>query len=127
MIHAAVTIVARIGHRKGVLQALRALVSPTRVEPGCLRCQLYEDVEEAGVFTLVEEWATAAEFERRLRSEAYRQLLLTMELSARPPVVEFQVVSRAMGMEAVHAARGRRGAMKDRDSGTAPGTNPASP
>jgi quinol monooxygenase YgiN len=107
MVHATVTVVARPPHRAGVLQALCSLLSPTRVEPGCVRCQLYEDVEEPGSFALVEEWATPTDFERRLRSEAYRHLLMLMELSAEPPGVWFRVVSHTMGMEAIHAARGR--------------------
>jgi quinol monooxygenase YgiN len=106
MIYAIVTIAAPSGLRQGVLQALRSMVFPTRVEPGCLDCRLYEDVEEPGAFTLVEEWATEADFDHRIRSESYRQLLMTMELSAQPPVVRFQVVSNTMGMEAIHAARG---------------------
>jgi quinol monooxygenase YgiN len=107
MILATVTIVAPPGQREEVLRALRSVASPTRVEPGCSGCELYEDVEKAGAFTLMEEWVTPADFERRLRSEAYRQLLMTMELSAEPPVVRFRVVARTMGMEAVHAARGQ--------------------
>jgi quinol monooxygenase YgiN len=107
MIHAAVTIIASPGQRQELLQALRSLLSPTRVEPGCERCRLFEDVEELGAFTLVEEWTTPADFERRLRSEEYRRLLLLMELSVTPPVVRFEVVSCTRGLEAVHDARGR--------------------
>ena len=106
MIHATVTIVAPLSRREGILQALRAQLSPTRVEAGCVSCQLYEDVEAAGAFTLAEEWVTPADFERRLRSEAYRLLLLTMELAAEPPVVRFHEVSRTTGMEAIRDARG---------------------
>jgi quinol monooxygenase YgiN len=105
MIHAAVTVVASPAQRKGILRSLRSLLNPTRVEPGCVYCHLYKDVEQAGAFTLVEAWATSADFERRLRSEAYRQLLLTLELSAKPPDVQFQVVTETMGLEAVHASR----------------------
>jgi quinol monooxygenase YgiN len=107
MIHASVTIVAAPVQRQEVLDALRSLMSPTRVEPGCLDCRLYEDVTAQGAFTLVEDWAQPADFERHLRSEAYRLLLLVMELSAVPPRVRFHEVSRTMGMEAIHAARGR--------------------
>src|SRR5262245_31413317 len=105
MIHAAVTIIAPPGQREGIRQALLSLLIPTRVQPGCLDCRLQEDVETAGTFTLVEEWSSVANFEHRLRSEAYRQLLLTMELADQPPVVRFQVISQTMGLEAVHAAR----------------------
>jgi quinol monooxygenase YgiN len=107
MIHASVTITATPVRRQEVLEVLRSLTSPTRVEPGCLDCRLYEDVSAEGVFTLVDYWATPEEFERHLRTEAYRLLLMVMELSAVAPEIRFQVVSRTMGMEAIHAARGK--------------------
>jgi quinol monooxygenase YgiN len=107
MIHAAVTIAAAPAQRRAVLDVLRSLMSPTRVEPGCLDCRLYEDVTAEGVFTLVEDWATPVDFERHLRSETYRLLLLIIEMSSVPPEVRYYEVSRTMGMEAIHAARGR--------------------
>jgi quinol monooxygenase YgiN len=105
MIQATLTIATAVGQRQGILQALRSLVSPTRVEPGCLRCLLYEQVDDPGSFTLFEEWSTRRDWERRLRSEGFRRLLILLELSARPPDVRFRMVSRTMGMEAIAAAR----------------------
>jgi quinol monooxygenase YgiN len=107
MIHATVTLAIAPEQRQGALDVLRSLMSPTRVEPGCLDCRLYEDVTAEGVFTLVEDWATLADLKRHLRTEAYRLLLMVMELSAAPPEVRFHMVSRTMGMEAIHAARGQ--------------------
>jgi quinol monooxygenase YgiN len=105
MIHSAVTIVARAEQREELLRALRVLVNPTRVEPGCLCCRLYEDVEDPGAITLIEEWSTRADLEQRLRSDAYRQLLQLMELSSIPPQLAFHDVVNTMGMEQVVAAR----------------------
>lgn len=82
------------------------MLCPTRVEPGCLRCKLYEDVEDWAAFTLVQEWSTPADFERHLRSETYRRLLMLMELSVGPPEVRYHVISATMGMEAIYAVRG---------------------
>jgi quinol monooxygenase YgiN len=105
MIHASVTIIARAEQRECLRRALRALLSPTRVEPGCLSCHLYEDVEQPDALTLVEEWATPADVDRRLRSDSYRQLLQLMESSQRPPEVLFHVIADTRGLEAVQQAR----------------------
>jgi quinol monooxygenase YgiN len=107
MIQATLTLVTAAAQRQGILQALRSLVCPTRVEPGCIRCLLYEHVDEPGYYTLFEEWSTRRDWERHLRSEGFKRLLILLELSARPPEVRFRVVSRTMGMEAIHAARER--------------------
>jgi quinol monooxygenase YgiN len=104
MIQATVTIVAHRSQRKGV-EALRSLLAPTACEVGCLRRHLYEDVERKGKFTFVEEWTTAADLQRRLRSAAYLRLLQIVELSAEPPEVRFLEVAGAKGMEVVYAAR----------------------
>jgi quinol monooxygenase YgiN len=105
MIQATVTIVAHRSQRERVLEALRWLLARAAGEVGCLRRCLYEDVEAKGSFTLVEEWATAADLQRRLRSAAYLRLLQIMELSAEPPEVRFLEVDGAKGMEVIHAAR----------------------
>jgi quinol monooxygenase YgiN len=100
-----VTIVSPPGQHQGFVRALRSVVEPTRVEPGCLFCHLYEDIETAGALTLVEDWESPGDFERRLRSEEYRQLLLLMELSPEPPVIQFHSVSSTAGIDAILAAR----------------------
>jgi quinol monooxygenase YgiN len=40
--------------RAGVLWALAAQLGPTRVQPGCLRHDLYQDVENSEAIALVE-------------------------------------------------------------------------
>lgn len=107
MIQASVCILAGPEQRDGILQALRLQLDPTRVEPGCLSCRLLEDVETAGAFTLLEEWATPTDLERRLGSESYRRLLMIVELSESAPEVRYQVIASTMGLEAIHAVRER--------------------
>ena len=109
MILASVTIVSGAGQRDELRRALRALVGPVRVEPGCLDCRLYEDVEDPDAFTLVEEWADPSDVERRLRSNDYRLLLQLMESSAKPPKVMFHVVEQTQGLDRVYQARSLAG------------------
>jgi quinol monooxygenase YgiN len=105
MILASVTIIAGIGQREELRRALRALIGPIRVEPGCLGCHLYADVEQPHALTLVEEWATDADVERRLRSDDYRLLLQLMELSPHPPKISFHVIELTQGLDRIQQAR----------------------
>jgi quinol monooxygenase YgiN len=105
MFHTVVTIVARAGQREELLRALRALVNPTRVEPGCLCCRIFQDVEDDDAITLIEEWSTGADLEQRLKSDTYRQLLQLMELSSIPPQLAFHEVASTTGVERIAAAR----------------------
>jgi quinol monooxygenase YgiN len=107
MIHTMVTIVSPPGQHQEFVRAARSVVGPTQVEPGCLFCRLYKDVEVPGSFALVEDWVSPADFERRLRSGAYRQLLQLKELSPEPPVIPFHSISSTTGTGAIRAARSR--------------------
>lgn len=92
--------------RAEVVRTLAAQLDPTRVQPGCLRCDLYQDVEDQGAITLVEEWECQADLNLRLRSEDYRVVLAAIELAQEQPVITFDTVTRRGGLEVVVAARG---------------------
>ena len=92
--------------RAEVIRMLVAPLGPTRVQPGCLRCDLYRDVEDQGAITLVEEWESQADLDLRLRSEDYRCVLAAIELSREQPVFHFDTVTRRAGLEIVASARG---------------------
>ena len=92
--------------RAEVVRTLAAQLGPTRVQPGCLRCDLYRDVENQGAITLVEEWESQAELDLHLRSEDYRSVLAAIELSQEPPVIHFDTVIGRAGLEIVASARG---------------------
>ena len=91
--------------RAGVVRTLPAQLEPTRVQPGCRKCDLYQDVEDQGAITLVEEWESQADLDLRLRSEDYRAVLAAIELSREQPVIHFDTVIRRAGLEMIVAAR----------------------
>ena len=80
--------------RAEVVRTLAAQLGPTRVLPGCHKCDLYQDVENPEAITLVEEWESQADLVLRLRSEDYRAVLAAIELSQEQPVIHFDTVTR---------------------------------
>lgn len=88
-----------------VLRTLSAQLGSTRAQAGCLRCDLYQDVEDPEVITLVEEWESHAALSLRLRSEEYRAILAAIELSREQPEIHFDTVIRRGGLEVVASAR----------------------
>ena len=86
-------------------RALAALVGPTKVEPGCICCSLYTVAGRPNKFFFETRWRSEAELVKHLRSEQYRKLLILIELSNQPPVVEFHEVSKTQGLELVAAVR----------------------
>jgi quinol monooxygenase YgiN len=106
MVVATLRILTAPQSRATVVRTLTGQLGPTRVQPGCHQCDLYQDVADAAVITLVEEWDSQAELDLRLRSEEYRAILGALELSQAQPEVHFDTVTRRGGLEVVVAARG---------------------
>ena len=92
--------------RAEVVRTLVAQLGLTRVQPGCHRCDLYQDVEDREAITLVEEWESQSDLSLRLRSEEYRSVLAAIELSRERPEIHFDTVVRRGGLEVVESARG---------------------
>ena len=92
--------------RAEVVRTLAAQLGPTRVQPGCHRCDLYQDIENRETITLVEEWESQAELDLRLRSQDYRSVLAAIELAQEQPIIHFDTVTRRTGLEIVASARG---------------------
>jgi quinol monooxygenase YgiN len=92
--------------RAEVVRMLTAQLGPMRVQPGCHRCDLYQDMESRDTITLVEEWDSQTELDIRLRSEEYRAVLATIELAQEQPLLHFDTVTRRGGLEIVESARG---------------------
>ena len=105
MIVAILSMTVKPDERENLLQVVRMLLEPARVEQGCLNYHCYQDLEDNNSLVIVERWETQEDIERFLRSEGYRQLLTAMELLAEPPQVEINAVSYTAGLEAVKAAR----------------------
>jgi quinol monooxygenase YgiN len=91
--------------RAEMVEVIWMLLGPVRVEPGCLRCGLYEEVCDGDAFLYVEEWETPEQLERHMRSARYERLLAVMETSAQPPVLRYHLVSGTRGLEYLQAVR----------------------
>ena len=89
------------GSRAEVLRALAAQLGPTRVQPGCLRCDLYQAVEDPEAIVLVEEWERGKDLERHLRSDWFRILRGACNLLREEPQMQFSVVSRTAPMRSI--------------------------
>ena len=102
-----VTLRMKVRHekRQEYLKTVRGMLEPTSVEPGCISCRFYQDIENTNAFTFVEEWESQADLEKHLRTDTFRVLLYMMDLLSEPPEIKFNSVADTSGMEAIKAAR----------------------
>jgi quinol monooxygenase YgiN len=106
MLLPAVTLSIRGVAGPDVHRELAALVGPTQAQPGCLRCALLHDAENAAAFELVEEWASRAELDNHFRSDDCRRLLAAIDRAQGPPVFRVHTLAACDGIEAIAVARG---------------------
>ncbi len=89
------------GNRDNLLQVVRRMLEPNRVETGCLSYHFYQDIEDGNAFIFVEEWESGADLEAHIRTESFRELLAVMDLLIEPPKLDIHTVSHAAGIEFV--------------------------
>ncbi len=91
--------------RAPMLEILRTVRDLTLVRPGCLGCWLYEEESLPCHIRYGEQWASEDDLYQHLGSELYRRILAAIELSHRPPEIQFHFVSQTRGMELIEAVR----------------------
>ena len=98
---ATLRMIVRPERRMDLLETLRGMLEPARVERGCLSYCLYEDVENRNAFVLLEEWATQEDLERHISKDNQRRLLALTDLLSEQPEMRFNTVSHTAGMDLV--------------------------
>jgi quinol monooxygenase YgiN len=91
------------GELERILDALRFLMTTTRLNQGCVQCTVSIDHESTVHY--VEEWASEADMRRRARSTPFTSLLSVMEAAREAPRVEFDFVARTRGLDYIAEVR----------------------
>lgn len=94
--------------RKEVMQTLLSMIDPTAKEKGCLGYDVFRDIEDDNVFTLIEAWETREELEHHLRTDRFGVLLGTKCLLSAPLKIRIHTVSQSEEMEAIKFAGDKR-------------------
>jgi len=108
MIIVKITMAARPEKRKEVMQTLLSMIEPTLQEKGCLSYQVFQDINDENVFSLIKEWETREDLDRHLRTDRFGVLLGTRILLNEQQSIQIHTISHSEGIKAVHAARGKR-------------------
>ena len=93
--------------RTEMMQTLLSMIEPAGKEEGCLSYDVLCDMEDAHVFSLIEEWETREDLDRHIRSERFSVLLGTKSLLDKPLEMKIHTVSHSEGAEVVDALRGK--------------------
>jgi quinol monooxygenase YgiN len=99
------SIYATPGRTADLATALTSLLGPLQVQPGCLSCRMAQTWPSPSGMQMEVRWNTMDDLMRHLQSDHGKQLLRLMELSIRPPVLEFVEVAEIRGLDLVADAR----------------------
>lgn len=107
MIIVQITMKALPEKRKEVLQTLLSMIEAVRLENGCRSYQVFQDIEDENVFTLVEEWETREDLEHHMRSDRFGVLLGTKVLLNEHHNIQIHTVVHSEGEGIINAVRGK--------------------
>jgi quinol monooxygenase YgiN len=88
-----VHLTAAPGQEQTLEQQLRALVEPSRAEPGCISYELHRDPENPGKFMFQERFRGQAALDAHLATPHFRQFV-AFRAANQPDPVESAVVTR---------------------------------
>jgi quinol monooxygenase YgiN len=105
MVIASLRMIVRPDKRSELLEAMRGMLEPARVERGCLSYRLYEDIENRNAFALLEVWETQEDLDRHISKDNQLRILALMDLLSEQPELQFNTVSHTAGMELIEHVR----------------------
>ena len=83
------------------LSNLNALIAPTRVQPGCISCHVYEGLENNPPIFFVEEWEDEEQLRHYMRSEDFKVIIEMIELSETKPEFKLNTVLGSIGLDSL--------------------------
>ncbi len=91
--------------RQKILGAIRALLSWTGGDPGCLECSIFTEPDPSEIILIVERWRSEEDLRRHVQSDTYLKILELVELSQEPPEIHFYQVVESSGLDMVARIR----------------------
>jgi quinol monooxygenase YgiN len=104
----AIRLLIPLNRQSQALEVLGAVRDQVQFEPGCISSRLYRDVDEVRAIMVEERWRSHEDITRHLRSEAYRRVLLVIEMAEEPPEIRFDTIVCTQGIEIIETARQAR-------------------
>lgn len=91
--------------QKEVVQTLLSLLERAGKEKGCLRYEIFSDIEDENAFILISEWETRQHLDSHMKSDRFSVLLGTKSLLSEPLKFRIFTVADTEGTEAVRSIR----------------------
>lgn len=94
-----------VDKQREALDILGGVIDQVQFEPHCISSRLYCGVDEARAILLDELWESGRDILEHLKSDAYRRVLLVVEMAEEPPDIRFETITQTSGVEIIEKAR----------------------
>ena len=83
--------------REEFIQTVRSLREELKHAQGLTKSELYQDVDDANIFQLVEEWLTQDDLNNHLQSEQFQVLIGALKVLSEQAEIRYRLDSRQWG------------------------------
>lgn len=105
MFRSTIRMLIPLNKQSEALEILGTVSVQTRFDPNCISTHLYRGVDEVRTIMVEELWTSEKDILHHLQSEAYRRVLLVIEMAEEPPEIRFDTISCSSGVETIEKAR----------------------
>ena len=105
MVHSSIRITIPSNKRIEAQKILMSLAERTRVESGCINCNIYQGIDDTNIIMIDQLWQSNEDLERHLRSDDYLKLLLIVEMALKKPEIRFDTISNSTGFDTIEKDR----------------------
>ena len=91
MIITTIKILCRKGKKKEIVQTIKGLTEQLIKEVGCVKADLYQDLDDQDTFCFTQEWQTRGGLEKHKTSKSLVVLLGLETLPAESPAIKYTV------------------------------------
>jgi quinol monooxygenase YgiN len=88
-----------------VIATLRSVVGPSLANRTCSECRVLRDASDELFVLYYERWESFSAFERHVRSDLYRRVLVAIDMASEPPDVRFECLNTTWGLDLVGRLR----------------------
>lgn len=105
IVHSSIRMLIPMNRQSEALEILGAVSAQVRFEPSCIFSRLYRGVDDARAIMIEERWANGESIRHHLQSDAYRRVLMVVEMAEEPPEIRFDTILESNGVEIIENAR----------------------
>ena len=89
------------------LDILESVRKQIQFEPSCRHVRIYREANESEAIMIEELWTDDEGLNLHLQSDAYRRILLVIEMTNAPPEIRFDKIIQSSGIETIIEARNK--------------------